>query len=75
MGPKAKLPEIVWWSFFDRNFQNLKIQLKKHFFTHKECPDFDGPKSNIAQKCPKIIFSFDQKIPNSKMKLKNDPLN
>ena len=37
-----------------------------HFLTHKEHPDFDGPKSKIAR-------NFDWKIPNSKMKLKNDP--
>merc|ERR1712030_240221 len=45
-----------------------------HFFTHKESPDFDGPKSKIAQNCPKINFAFDQKIQNSKTKVKNDPL-
>ena len=45
-----------------------------HFLTHKERPDFDGPKSKIAWNCPKIIFAFDQKIPNSKTKLQNDPL-
>merc|ERR1712082_12368 len=45
-----------------------------HFLTHKECPDFDGPKSKIARNCPKIIFAFDRKIPNSKTKLKNEPL-
>ena len=42
--------------------------------THKERPDFDGPKSKIARNCPKINFAFDQKIPNSKTKVKNDPL-
>ena len=46
-----------------------------HFWTHKERPDFDGPKSKIARNCLKINFAFDQKIPNSKTKLKNDPLN
>ena len=50
--------------------------LKKviHFLTHKERPDFDGPKSKIAQNCPKIIFAFDRNFQNSKTKLKNDPL-
>merc|ERR1712030_115802 len=45
-----------------------------HFLTHMECPHFDGHKSKIARNCPKINFAFDQKIPNSKTKVKNDPL-
>ena len=50
--------------------------LKKliHFLTQKERPDFDGPKSKIAQNCPKIIFAFDRKFQNSKTKHKNYPL-
>merc|ERR1712002_706666 len=56
-----------------KTFFNSSVLI--HFLTHKERPDFDGPKSKLARNCPKIIFAFDQKIPNSKTKLKNDPLN
>ena len=47
---------------------NLKKLI--HFLTQKEHPDFDGPKSKIAQNCPKIIFAFDQKYQNLKNQTK-----
>ena len=46
-----------------------------HFLTNKERPDFQKNWTLLARNCPKIIFAFDRKIPNSKTKLKNDPLN
>ena len=55
-----------------KRFFNSSVLI--HFLTHKERPDFDGPKSKIARNCPKINFAFDQKIQNSKTKVKNDPL-
>ena len=55
-------------SDFSSSFSVTPV-LKKliHFLTHKERPDFDGPKSKIAQNCPNFNFAFDRKIPNSKM--------
>ena len=46
-----------------------------HFLTNKERPDFQKNWTLLARNCPKIIFAFDRKIPNSKTKLKNYPLN
>merc|ERR1712030_224895 len=46
-----------------------------YFLTNKERPDFQKNWRLLAQNCPKINFAFYQKIPNSKTKLKNDPLN
>ena len=42
--------------------------------TNKERPDFKKKWTLQAWNCPKINFAFDQKILNSKTKLKNDPL-
>merc|ERR1712082_126996 len=53
----------------------LTVKKVIHFLTNKERPDFQKNWTLLARNCPKIIFAFDRKIPNSKTKLKNDPLN
>merc|ERR1712082_364838 len=53
----------------------LTVKKVIHFLTNKERPDFKKKWTLLARNCPKIIFAFDRKIPNSKTKLKNDPLN
>merc|ERR1712082_482754 len=52
----------------------LTVKKVIHFLTNKERPDFKKKWTLQARNCLKINFAFDQKILNSKTKLKNDPL-
>ena len=69
---KLKNESQKWPLKVKKHFLTVKKVI--HFLTNKERPDFKKKWTLQAWNCPKINFAFDQKILNSKTKLKNDPL-